>query len=110
MTTARIVNLEPGLLQSLQARQQFQEAAQAQLADARANGARLSWEMGGRVFTLGDVVIGAGAFFAARAFGLKGMVPALAAVGVVWIGHNYGKTHTGISQSYHQIRAKIDAL
>ncbi len=79
MTTARIVNIEPGLLQSLQARQQFQEAAQAQLADARANGARLSWEMGGRVFTLGDVVIGAGAFFAARAFGLKGLVPAFAA-------------------------------
>ena len=106
MTTARIVNIEPGLLQSLQARQQFQEAAQAQLADARANGARLSWEMGGRVFTLGDVVIGAGAFFAARAFGLKGLVPAFAAAGVVWIGGNYTKTRA----TYNELRAKIDAL
>ena len=106
MTTARSCTLEPGLLQSFQARQQFQQAAQAQLTDARANGARLSWEMGGRVFTLGDVAIGAGAFFAARAFGLKGLVPAFAAAGVVWIGGNYNKTRA----TYNELRARIDAL
>ena len=105
MAEAQTIAVQPGLIQALAARRRLRETMEAQLqheAAERIDSRRAAFTVGGRRYTVGDIVIGAGMWWGLGAAGLKGHWRAAGAVAGVYL--------CGESEAYLRIRRRIDSL
>ena len=105
MADPRPVVVQPGLIQAANARRRLRETMEAQLqheAAERIDSRRAAFTGGGRRYTVGDSVSGAGRWWGLGAAGLKGHWRAAGAVAGVYL--------CGESEAYLRIRRRIDSL